>query len=558
MNADTTTIAKMTPEDSFRVFATETLVSLIRDVSLREYLKRVRLGLKAPPGSGEYRYARQQVLRLWAPVTGIILPVIGMIVILLVPRKDAAPTREIIIELPDPPKALVAPEPVRNEERPVVEHTSFQNDAPAPYIEPATPDDSTAGQQGLGVDSATQFGPKPLLGNTAAFSHSIIKARTVYTARSREGRGKGLDRYSHGLGGMTEDAVMRALRWLKRTQSSDGSWPQTKPAMTGLALLAFLAHNETTDSREFGYTVEKAIQFLVSAQQPDGHFAGRDAHDYSHPIATYALCEAYGMTGLPQVKDAAKRALLCVVQGQHAGGGFNYNLNADNRDDTSYMAWCAQAMKAGDIAYVMEEPEKLRAAMRKAIEGFKRNYRDKGESGYAQGGFGYTSPDIGGLTGAGALCLQLLGAARDREVKASLETMKDWAFEWNSPTYAGTIYYAYYTTQVKFHEEGPQWTAWNRQFATALAKNQTVIPEALDDSSGKPVAMGFWDSTASGYSDGGEGKRVMTTCLCTLMLEVYYRYLPTYAAPQEITADGDTPGANRRTPKEVRIDTNGV
>jgi hypothetical protein len=261
------------------------------------------------------------------------------------------------------------------------------------------------------------------------------------------------------------------------------------------------------------------------------------------------------MTKLPQIKNAAQKALQCVVQGQHANGGFNYNLNAENRDDTSYMAWCAQAMKAGDIAYVMDEPEKLKAAMHKAIDGFRKNYRAcGGDSAYAQGGFGYTSPDVSGLTSAGALCMQLLGAAAEKEVKSSIETMKGWTFEWNAATHGGTIYYAYYSTQVKFRDGGPAWTAWNKQFAPALCRNQTVIPKAIEGPASNRVDIGYWDSTASGHSDGGEGKRVMTTCLCTLMLEVYYRYLPTF---QPEAVPGEAGGGDGKA-REVRIDTKGI
>jgi hypothetical protein len=35
-------------------------------------------------------------------------------------------------------------------------------------------------------------------------------------------------------------------------------------------LLAFLAHNETPASPEFGTTVEKAMKYLVGAQGKDG------------------------------------------------------------------------------------------------------------------------------------------------------------------------------------------------------------------------------------------------------------------------------------------------
>ena len=39
--------------------------------------------------------------------------------------------------------------------------------------------------------------------------------------------------------------------------------------------------------------------------------------------------------------------------------------------------------------------------------------------------------------------------------------------------------------------------------------------------------IGYWDAPGKAHSGG----RVQDTCLCTLQLEVYYRYLPTFKAP---------------------------
>lgn len=64
-----------------------------------------------------------------------------------------------------------------------------------------------------------------------------------------------------------EEAVVKSLRWLKKQQNKDGSWggaPHNyKCAMTGMALLSYLAHCETPLSEEFGETVLKGISFLV-------------------------------------------------------------------------------------------------------------------------------------------------------------------------------------------------------------------------------------------------------------------------------------------------------
>ena len=62
-----------------------------------------------------------------------------------------------------------------------------------------------------------------------------------------------------------EEAVVKSLRWLKKQQNGNGSWGdgQFKASMTGITLLAYLAHCETPLSEEFGENVLKGISFLV-------------------------------------------------------------------------------------------------------------------------------------------------------------------------------------------------------------------------------------------------------------------------------------------------------
>ena len=72
---------------------------------------------------------------------------------------------------------------------------------------------------------------------------------------------------------------------------------------------------------------------------------------------------------------------------------------------------------------------------------------------------------------------------------------------------------------------------WNKMFANSLVKNQVIMKGAGLD--GKDI--GYWD-------DVGKLKEcnlVYNTTLCTLMLEVYYRYLPSYKAPKAREVEGE-------------------
>jgi hypothetical protein len=525
------------------------LLDLFEELSFREKWEKVFDGLKQPKDTGEYKFARLQVIRLSAPITALLVPLFAILILFIVSGMADEPNRsyEVVMEEPETLQEQldeIKPEPLEPPPEP-------PEPVDVPVDNPALADAQVPGPPG----PSTPFSPQPAAFDTVAIVKSPIMFKGMYSSRSPGARGSALGR--NGGSGAGEDAVMRAMRWLKSVQLADGSWPSTKPAMTGFALLVYLAHGETPASPEFGATVEKALYFLMDSVDATGKFKGSDGHEYSQPIASYALSEAYGMTKNPAVQEAARKGIRRLMKGQNASGGFNYNLDKSGRDDTSYMAWCAQALKAAKMAKLFdtEEEMELDKVMKKAIDGFKKNYQGAagGDGGYAPGGFGYTGPGNGGLTGLGTLCMQLLGAGKERESMGGLRGMDPWVFEWNGKDYGSCIYYAYYATQAKFHEGGDTWKKWNAQFSPALVKNQTPAGK-IPDHVGKMVDTGYWDSDVSGHSDGGEGKRVMTTCLCTLMLEVYYRYLPTFQTPDGVDAGGPAPAGAAKKDSKVDVD----
>ena len=79
---------------------------------------------------------------------------------------------------------------------------------------------------------------------------------------------------------------------------------------------------ELQDSPTFGPTVQKAIDFITSTP-PEPETIGQKG-SYSHPIRTYALCEAFTMTKIPKLKEYAKQTAEIVVKGQNESGGWAY------------------------------------------------------------------------------------------------------------------------------------------------------------------------------------------------------------------------------------------
>jgi len=125
--------------------------------------------------------------------------------------------------------------------------------------------------------------------------------------------------------------------------------------------------------------------------------------------------------------------------------------------------------------------------------------------------------------------MQFLGEAKSREVRHSLPTLEKFPFSWEDPG-EGDIYYWYYNTQAFFQEGGAVWDRWNNQFKKPLMAAQTVISKEASgyaDHKGNPKEIGYWEGKdIVGHSSGNDP--ILGTLLATLMLEVYYRYLPTF------------------------------
>ena len=371
-------------------------------------------------------------------------------------------------------------------------------------------------------------------------------------------------RYVDGTAGYgdtaTEAAVMKALRWLKKTQRSDGSWAGNPVSNTGLAVLAYLAHGEVpSKSKEFGQTVELALDYLINAQtgeRDETRFRGADGNEYAFLIATYALGEAYGMTRNPNAKIAAMKGLGRIVRNQSPTGGWDYKLNkTSTRDDLSFAGWALQALKAGKMAGLHSEG--LDECIKKAMKCLaQRNFRG--------GGFGYTAGGAPtGLTATGCLAMQLLGYGDRAEVKSALDYMREWRPAFDKDKMAAKApgvcpqYYCYYAAQCKYQAGMKQgattadksaWQAWNAAMKALYPKTIVTPKETVEGPDGKPRQIGYWKNTdAHGSGD------TMATCLCVLQLMVYYRYLPTTQAQRREAAPRKGREA-RAVSREVVVD----
>jgi hypothetical protein len=327
----------------------------------------------------------------------------------------------------------------------------------------------------------------------------------------------------------TEAAVQAALKWLAEHQSADGRWNarlneagrETKPdgrsrpnagadadnGMTGLALLAMLGAGNTHQRGQYHENVRRGLNFLIQSQHADGCLSGTSdqfAAMYCHAIATFALGEAYGMTGERRLEQSLRRAIGYTVAAQDPyGGGWRYRPRDEG--DTSQLGWQFMSLKSADLAGI-RTPEATR-------QGIVR-YLQSVTSGRSGGLASYRPMEAPSrtMTAEAMLCWQFLGLPREHPACDEAA-----GFLLVAPPGVGqaNFYYWYYGTLVMYQFQGDGWQRWNVAVATQLVN--------LQNKEG-PLA-GSWDPDTAW---GGYGGRVYSTALGAMCLEVYYRFLPVY------------------------------
>ena len=326
-----------------------------------------------------------------------------------------------------------------------------------------------------------------------------------------------------------EEAVVKSLRWLKKQQNGNGSWGdgQFKASMTGITLLAYLAHCETPLSEEFGENVLKGISFLVDlgmknpviSEQP-----GLKEVCYDHAVATYALCEAYTFCkqmDIPSISNLERvvvKAVDRILDAQCPNGGwaYSYNNRINPNIDLSVTGWNVQALKAAEHGGIKPTKGEIRTALRKAAMYCRKNVMPDGKFSYKENGENPRSS----LVGVGVLSLQMTGNGSDSAARKGLDWIKnnvktlEWGKGSGTENVKSNLYMHYYCVQAAMNRGGDVWASYNKAFRDAVLGGQ------------KPD--GSFSNNDTGYAEclSGKSKNIYRQCLATLMLETYYRFLP--------------------------------
>ncbi|MCG3135492.1 MAG: hypothetical protein HMLKMBBP_03151 [Planctomycetes bacterium] len=278
---------------------------------------------------------------------------------------------------------------------------------------------------------------------------------------------------------------------------------------TSLALLAFLGAGHTHREGEWMPVVARGFDALLRMQRKDGSFATDEKRAYASAIAAAALAEGAGMTASPRLRAAAERAVGYFVARQAETGGWRYDPG-DGAADTSVTSWVSLALASARKSGIAV-PDATVAGARAWIA---RVRGDDGSVGYLGRAGGYPS-----LLGAAMFADVALGGdadARENRATAALllrhlpRIARDDADGGSSFGAADPMHW-YHGSLAAFQAGGAVWERWHERLRPVLLGTQEVSGDARG-------------SYPPSGSSGRHGGRVVTTALCALSLEIYWRY----------------------------------
>jgi hypothetical protein len=175
--------------------------------------------------------------------------------------------------------------------------------------------------------------------------------------------------------------------------------------------------------------------------------------------------------------------------------------------------WHIQALKA--CHHTGLDFRNMRRCIQKALE-----YAESHQG--PNGGFGYTGKNpIGNLgystlTGVGVLAFQMWNKGSNSAARKGAKYIEKYTkFNYNGAEC--DLYGHYYESQAMINRGGTQWKKYNAIFRDQVLDNQN--------------ADGSWKTPGGGKKPRAVAPQFIgdlhyRTCLCILMLETYYRFLP--------------------------------
>jgi hypothetical protein len=292
-----------------------------------------------------------------------------------------------------------------------------------------------------------------------------------------------------------------------------------------------LGTGNTPVSGNYKKVVRRGARYLCDMQNPEDGCLAIKEHEhymYNHAIGCLALTEAYGLSQWPPLKRYAKRALEFIHDTKNPGKAWRYNMGEMNpfeQNDVSVTGWMVMCLaSANDFGLPFHEADIADALlyideMTDSATG-RTGYMRRGEYGSRERGDEIIWPPekVEPMTAVGMLCrvfcANILGDFESQEdmLQKGAALLRNKPPSWNPEEGTIDFYYWYYGSYAMFQIGGRDWKAWKNQMVDALVENQRT----------EGCERGSWDPQVGPWGDSGG--RVYSTALCTLCLEVFYRY----------------------------------
>lgn len=338
-----------------------------------------------------------------------------------------------------------------------------------------------------------------------------------------------------------EKSVDRGLEWLADAQAEDGSFPSdpiAQPAVTSLAVMAFLSRGHIPEQGRYGDTLARAIDYVLATQRRRGYFSllpvappaehltPSQTVTYNHAITGLMLGEVYGMTSgerSQQIEAAIHKALIYhrdvqarqkKMESDIGGWRYGYPEGPNAASDMSVTGWALMFLRSARNAEFNVPKQYFDAGL-----DFVERCYEADVALHEKGVFRYRplasapgeNPQITLPNTASAMLTLILGGRHDFEgvaVGAAWFRARDYPKPWqNNYFYLAS----YYSSQAMAQVGGDTWEQIFPQIAANMLAAQT-------DDGAWPPGIGTEKQFGSAYSSS----------LAILALTPAYQLLPIY------------------------------
>ncbi|MDQ7780408.1 MAG: terpene cyclase/mutase family protein [Planctomycetota bacterium] len=315
--------------------------------------------------------------------------------------------------------------------------------------------------------------------------------------------------------------VDKALSFLASKQNRDGSFGSSYPvAETSLAGLAFMASGNVPGRGRYGENVARALLYMLKLAEAPGNrrgylseTGGSRSRMHGHGYATLFLAEAYGMCQETsnssiepeRLQAALRKAIKVIEESQTRYGGWGYEPTKDISDENSVTICQAQALRAcRDVGLTVNKQ-----VIDRAIDYIRKCQNPDGSFKYslhydsAGGTFPLAAGSLATLNYAGLYDVKELTVSYQFLMKH--KPTKEGGIQQMSGGYSYFYYAHFYAVLAMYYAGGAYWEEWFPAIRDHLIESQSDT--------------GAWTHDIS--------PEYCTAC-GALILQVPYRYLPIF------------------------------